>query len=627
MEIEQLPSERQKVANALVKVVADVIRGRVKEGYVHISHYAGLTNSATTSCHDYLLTCFRQYRIPDGHTADTMGRHHASRIEYEMFMNHGAPSHSQAYAQQFRTIHANLKKNLALIDRLLSGSLTASELSTMSSQDMASEELQKERAAMKEEADKQAVMVQEEEKPRVRRTHKGDEVVEDSENQGGVESVFTSQPVRRRESVADAEMGGAAGSPAAEHRPSEKVGSPLTIDTKQESGSDRRTSSQQFDINAVWAKTAHSPDTERAPPAYGQNLRRNLTQSSKVEDADVDRLLRDDQDEPYSPVDATSGDPGVAWRGPLIQGGVAELTVTARHVAGNDFSQYIQWSDFMPEKLEVEGRLDKDRADQYLCGLQWSKNSDVTVLALTPYDNKPAFDAIFDYFSTRKRYAVCKKAFGISPIVKDLYIAPVDGPLPPHLSLLDHNILDEPVKERILLATFVVNRPQDWDNPPPTPPSPLNHNQTPAGAPQYNHNIPPHMARQPSLGGVGSPIGGPAFSPRTQQGFTPTDSNPNPYGLPPNPYTPQQPHLAQQQQPGPHPFPSLGRQSPAWAEAERILGPNAAAPVVAQILAHTPGTVDAQLSQVLENLKDIFEKDPRAKEDFGVLQTLLPKMG
>lgn len=440
MNIEELPKDRRNVALAFSPVIADGIRDRSRGG---------------------------KYRIPDGHTADSLGKYHSSRIEYALFMNHGGPSSGGNYGLQFRSILANIKKNRALIDRLLSGTLTADELSTMSSQDMASEELQKQRAAMKEEADKQAVMIQEDDKPRVRRTHKGEEVVDD-DNQNHVESVFAAQPVRHRESAADVEMSGTAGSPPRPENGVEHAGSPTT-----RSGEVLRRESSNFDINAVWAKTQASETPLLAHPPRRRSSVAQSQPPQATHDADIDRMLADDPDDEYQPPDSKGefGDPTIAWRGPLIQPGVTDLLVNARFVAGNDFSRppgQIPWSSFIPSKLEIEGRLAKAKADEYLCGLQWSRKSDVAVLALSPYDNELAFNTIFDYFHSRGRYAVAKKAHGISPLVKDLYITPVEAGTepPPHMGLLDHCELAFPVGERSMLATFVVNRPSEWGSPP-----------------------------------------------------------------------------------------------------------------------------------------------------------------
>jgi len=579
VEIEDLPNERRNVAQALMTLVVQGVKDQSKSG---------------------------QFRIPDGETSESLGRHHASRIEYELFMNHSEPGGNKTpkYGEQFRAILANVKKNPELLSRILHGSLTAAELSTMPSAEMASEELQKQRAVLKEEAEKQSTMLKEDDGPRVRRTHKGEEYVDDGHLGSTVDSVYTTEPVRQREEGAIDGTGNVS-------TPAHTAGSPTANDS---SAADRRTSSQ-FDINNVWAKTQQTPDNDGRP---FQPPRRTSSapkqERTQTHDADVDRLLADDGDE-YSPHDLDSSDPSIVWRGRIVQPGLADFIATGRFVAGNDFSQFVPWNKFLPEMLEIEGRIAKAKADDYLCGLQWSKKSDVTVHALTPYDNRTAFDGLFEYFSSRGKYAVANKGHGTSELVKDLYISPVapgDVP-PPHIPLLDHVGLEFPVKERMLLVTYVVNKPASWDSM-----AEQDVTQTPT---DYNV-LPPHL-RQSLSGPAGSPIAAqsPAFpragAPFDQgqgggQTFGPGGLPPNPYNLPTNIGGFGQPSIPQAQ----YEPPSL------QARLQQALGPYADAPVVAQLVTASQGQME---DLMLRNMRDILEREPRARDDMAIFASLLPQ--
>lgn len=537
-------------------------------------------------------------------------------IEYELFINHGVAGKGlQNYGAQFRAINANFKKNPALLDRLLRKSLSPAELAVMSSQDMASEELQREREKMKEEADKQAVMIREDEKPRVRRTHKGDEYVDEAAGSNG-ESVFTSQPVRRR----DSEMAvDGAGSPTVPT----SAGSPLALNTQRGSvGAGRRQSSQNFDINSVWDKTAASPDSERPSSHIPIKAEQVPAQDRPTGDADIDRLLADDDaDDTYSPQDSKPSASSIVWQGKLLQPGVTSLVVSARFAAGNDFSRYASWDSFLPSMLEIEGRLERSKADEYMCGLQWSRKSDVSVLMLSAYDDRAAFDTIFEYFHSRKRYAVGKKGHGCSELIKDLYISPIDKgeKPPPHIDLLDHSAIPSPSQEKILLLTVVVNKPASWDQADSAMPIPA------AAVGQ-----PPRMSLP---GPAGSPItaSGPQFSPAPRPGSTQDASH---SALPPNPYTPggafpsnvyrgqpqYLPHHQQQQhqRPGSE-VPGLPQFSHGVAA---ILGPYAGCQVAQQILAATGGIVQEQEAR---NMVDVFERDPRARDDMTIFGSILQR--
>ena len=371
---------------------------------------------------------------------------------------------------------------------------------------------------------------------------------------------------------------------------------------------DRRESN--FDINSVWAKTP--ADQQAQPTRRRSSFAKTQTPQEKGEkhDADVDRMLADDNETDYAPPEAN----GVVWKGQLVQPGVTEFTACARHAAGNDFGQFMPWTELLPSVLEIEGRLEAKRADDYLCGLQWSKKSDVSVLALTPYDNRAAFDQIFDYFATRGRYAVISKARGMSSIVKDVYITPV-GPghnLPPHINLLEYNNLDTNVPERMLVVTFVVNKPDHWDNPVvPDAPQPID--ASPANGNGH----------------------GPQFSPRPPQGFTPMQNghaHQQQFGvapMPPNPYTTQSPvsgqaYSAPNSGAGAYPSPSPQLPPHPNPMVHAILGALAHTPVVAQILSAAGNHVE---EHVLLNMRDILASEPAARDDLNIFSQRLANVG
>src|SRR6266704_6729240 len=103
----------------------------------------------------------------------------------------------------------------------------------MSSEDMASEDKQREYAALREENDKQVVLV-EEKGPRIRKTHKGEELIDDDNqaNRGAEESVFTVPERRHRDSVQEEKSAGDADSPM-------DTGSPMRVELPEDVGKTR----------------------------------------------------------------------------------------------------------------------------------------------------------------------------------------------------------------------------------------------------------------------------------------------------------------------------------------------------------------------------------------------------
>ncbi|CAK1354363.1 hypothetical protein CB0940_01774 [Cercospora beticola] len=554
--INELPPNRQKPAKALADIITTAVRDRVKS----------------------------DFKIPKGETAESLGALHGARIEYAVHMNY--EGNSQAYGVQCRALFANLKKNHVLVQRILKGSLSADEIATMSSSDMASEDLQRERAEMKEMLDRQAT-VDQPEGPRYAQDHKGYHLIE-GEGQ-------TAPPVQAADSNPVAQSAS----------PPQPAKAPLAVDTSKQTASNRRSSSQQFDMNNIWAKTANSPTLPTgqggpARPAQASTRRRSSVhrpqapQNGAKDDPDVDRMLQDN-DDTYPQAEGEGST--VVWRGKVVQTSEESApVVNARFVAGRDLQPVTLWQNLLPQTLSIDGRLQIPKAEEYLCGLRWSSSSDVSVLQLTPGENIEAFNSVFDYFHSRQRYAVVEK--DKPAMVKDLYIIPVEAgeALPGHINMLEHCTLRKPVQERTMLATLIIARAPD---------SPIKD----AGPQQASANghLPPHV-RQSIGGPAGSPLNAqhPNFSPSNAVQAQPAYGGPP--AFPPNPYGPQAQHHSPPAQP-------VQQQPHANPLVSQILGDLQYAPTAQLIFNSAPNISTDQL----QNLRAILEEDVNARTDFEAL--------
>jgi len=106
-------------------------------------------------------------------TLETKAERLAIQVEKAVLDTH---PDSESYIAQCRTIGYNLKSNQELSNSLLVKTITPLALAGMTSDDMATRELKQETAAMKAKADKQSILIAEE-GPRIRKTHKGEELV------------------------------------------------------------------------------------------------------------------------------------------------------------------------------------------------------------------------------------------------------------------------------------------------------------------------------------------------------------------------------------------------------------------------------------------------------------------
>lgn len=565
------------------------------------------------------------FSLPEGQSVDEYGLKLGLAVEYAVYLNFwgstGKPS--DQYGDKFRAINHNIKANPSLRDRLLTGELSPNDFSKMSREDMASKELQEKKAEMLKEAEKQHMIIHEE-GPRIRRTHKGEELVDDETHiADGADSAF-SAPIRKRPSEIDTTMKDASPEAASPQSPSavelpESITArspgtdqPLTVDTKApplpSAAGDRKSSSSAFDIQQVWSGV-------KGPDLDAQRMRQTPRQSESAAppvqqqaDAEIDQLLKDEEpedEEPYSPAEFAVEPGSAIWHGKMGMAGIASFNGKAKHVAGADLSSNMQWSQLIPTALTIEGRIDIDRASDYLCGLRYSHTTDVVVVSMTPNENPEdttQFEKLFRYFTERRRYGVIGK--NPNTTVKDTYVVPLDvntSQKPEFIALLDHCAIEDPTLERMLLLTFVVksnNSPSAQQTPRHLDASSV---ASPIGA---SGNQPTPMGQHPGF--QTSPTPAMPFAPPQQ---FPYNGSPQQTGYVP----PHGQHHSPYPPPPQHHFPG----GPTGMEAARqALGDLANAPAVQQLIAETPGLG----YQEYLSMKQLLENVEICRTDVGILK-------
>ena len=565
--------------------------------------------------------------LADGQSSNEYALKLALSVEYAIYLNFfGASSKpSDQYSDKFRAVLYNVKANASLRDRLLSGELSPNDLSKMSRDDMASKELQEEKAKMMKEVEKQHTLIQEE-GPRIRRTHKGEELVDDQTHVADSTDTTFSAPIRKRLSEIDTTMKEESPPPISAQSPEpvelpERVGEPapeakqpLTVETQASPQSatalerPERKSSAVFDINKVWSGV-NAQDLEQRSRQAPRSAEATAPLAKQQPDAEIDQLLKDEEpedDEPYSPVDFTADPNAPVWHGKMSMPNIANFSGKGKHVAGANLSATIPWSQLLSVALAIEGRIHTAKADEYLCGLRYSNTTELSVIAVTPNENSDdlaQFDKLFKYFTERKRYGVISK----NPVtsVKDTYVVPLEAGTakkPEFIELLDDCRIDVPSSERMLLLSFVIklnNSPSAQQTPRPPEIGSLNsptnapaNQATPiSGHPGFQNS--PSLPFQPSQSYnhyAGSP-------PQAQGSYMP------PHGQPP-------PYNNQQNQP----------YGPTGIEAARqALGDLVNAPVITELLAEAPNSGVAELLIVKELLQNV----PASQTNFAMLRGML----
>lgn len=558
--------------------------------------------------------------LSDGVSLAERAERFALQIERAVHDTHPSPN---AYASQIRTLAFNLKSNPELCTRLLDRTLTPPMLAAMSTEELASKELQKETAEMRARAEKQAIKITEE-IPRIRRTHKGDEIIDDDGFTLANDEV-PSAPVRRPSAPRQDKS-----TPEFPVRTSRTRSPSLAIDTQQ---SPNRA---DFDINKVFSSIKsptlpqnQAPSSLATAPASGPGV-----------DPDVDRLLDDGtQSPPYSPKE--ENDPDVVWRGNLLMNGLANVPVTAKHMGGANLSETLglPWDKLIPKTLTVCGRIEEHPATVYLCSLRYSLPTDIVVVHLEPTSHAAKADMrkLIDYFVSKKRYGVIgDKGVGN---VRDTYLVPVlPGGIENHPEFIQNladNYLPETRNEHMMLAVFVFrNDPETIQRIHGTadPNDSLRMHQGAAKTEVQPQGFPPvgsgHVQSPgtPTPAQVGFPLAGrqsisaPAFSPTVAQGPFPT------YPSPRNSMPPQQ--LPTTHSPAPQ-GQNNARQNPTVDELQRqgeavareILGDLMVSPTVGFLLpqAHVMARKEWEL------IKKIYERDPKTRDDLPYLSSVLEK--
>jgi Transcription factor S-II (TFIIS), central domain/SPOC domain/PHD-finger len=414
-------------------------------------------------------------------------------IEHALYTAFATPEHGYGaeYKSQFRSISFNLKdaKNSALRARVVSGDLPLDQLVQLTSEEMANQELKEQAKAIREEGVTQSVL-KVQTGPRIRRTHKGEEIV-------GGEEISAITPTQGTASAPFAR--------AEEMSPSVKAdevpGSPRSISPSLDRpfspppksvGAERKPSTSNFDISNVWShlNSPKSPQDNMPEPIDLNILPVDLPQN-QIDDPDIDRMINDDggNSPPYSPSAYAFEDPVLSqyppiWSGTVAMASVAHFSAQAQFVGGPLSVTDLPWSTILPPNLVVDGRIPIDTTTKYLDAQRSSSTKSVIVIRLEAADDfhKSMEARMYQYFHDRQRYGVLRVH---SDIVKDAYIVPLspNEPIPEQIQLMDSHEIPQTRAEPYLLALLVIQKSIPLEtlsatfrlaNPPPPAMSPPN---------------------------------------------------------------------------------------------------------------------------------------------------------
>lgn len=429
------------------------------------------------------------FELPAGKTVGQMALQLSLEIEGEA---HGVLT-KEDYTGQCRALLFNLKNNQKLCDRILAGELRPSDLANMSHDDMATEELLRSNAEMMAKSDRQAVLL-DDDGPRIRRNHKGEELVEQETFNLPSEETF----VRRRSMLdPNGQMGersrenslgeGQVPESLEEHHIRENMRGAAALNerpAKLDTAPARKASAQNdFEFQKI-LNVIPSPATHQRQPSIP-----GPTTQVAMDDPEIDRMLEDgDESDEYEPAEHVE-DHDIVWRGTfdMPHNYSDPMHVYARHIGGADLSvlpapHYMAWTDLIPETLTAEGKVGNKEANEYLCGLQYHAATDVVVAGIYPQRESDfsKYREVCDYFLKRKSFGVLHNPRDGK--VKDTYVtvAPEGNEIPEILMALAESKLPAVRENPCLLVICVLhNRPITLDTSQVSPAAPSGPHESP----------------------------------------------------------------------------------------------------------------------------------------------------
>lgn len=398
----------------------------------------------------------------------------------------------KAYRDKLRSFMFNLrdKTNITLRAKIADGSISAVELSNMSSEELANDARREEVERRKKESLEQSIL-KKDNAPLRKLTHKGEIDIE-------YENRLTEDQVHSSVSVSNRVEGEEEPEKKSTSQSVEKASQDDKRPTaKSSSSSDlpRRTSQSvqsptlPFDFSNVWQGDKNpdendedvQADSDREHEAYQdgdisiaiRHTEEANDDSKEDERADdfIDDFLGMPEDEDgkgndvqQSGQETTSQDnlPAIGWKGSIHMPDEGFFTCAVRQIAGRDLTTQ-DWTNLFPSPFSlIEGRLPSGSAIPYLLESRIAPRTELVALMAEPEfipesmpeankimdesGNETSFDHLVKYFQGKDRYGVLqplRSARGRA--VKDFYMAalPKDQPISEWLALLSPQYLSD----------------------------------------------------------------------------------------------------------------------------------------------------------------------------------------
>lgn len=368
--------------------------------------------------------------------AEDVGRV-AGQVEEAIYLWSGTAD--KKYIDKSRSVMALVKKP-AVLARLTAGEVSALDLALLLPEEI-DPELRDYAEKVRQELIRRSVLtVNDELSQRIRRTHKGEEIVESVLVDNDFDSGLMARNIDHRKfdlrSPEDSPRSPGSGSSSAPEPPKgiarAEAPAPLyLLDDDDDEVARQSSSESDDDLDLILKDRKTEPEAKKPTPE-----RKNSASEVRLP--------------PTMPVEFWSGD--VVFPDFASFHLLASFTACTHYETPRDNTTaafHNRAIRVCKELLErptyyVEGRLDRGRADPYLAKITSSR--DLYLVRLDNVHHDKGYDKMFDYFLTNAKVGVLSNR---APVVKDAYVFALDGVAPSYL--------DFPVS-RSLYALFVVKK-------------------------------------------------------------------------------------------------------------------------------------------------------------------------
>ncbi|MCO5589549.1 hypothetical protein L7F22_043517 [Adiantum nelumboides] len=443
----------------------------------------------------------------------------------------------KVYRDKLRSFMFNLrdKTNVTLRAKIADGSISAVELSNMSSEELANDARREEVERRKKESLEQSIL-KKDEAPLRKLTHKGEVDIE-YENRLTEEQVHSSVSVSNRvqgEEVPEKSFIGQSTEQGSQDDKQSFAKLSSASESARRSSQAVQSPTLPFDFSNVWQGEKGENEEEDAQAGSDQEHETNqdgdisiaIRHTEEVDDDNKEDEKADDFIDDFlgMPEDGDGNSreqetntqenlPSIGWKGSIHMPDEGFFTCAVRQIAGRDLTTQ-DWTNLFPSPFSlIEGRLPSGSAIPYLLESRIAPRTELVALMAeaefipesmpeankitNDNENKTSFDHLVKYFQGKDRYGVLqplRSARGRA--VKDFYLAalPKDHEIPEWLALLSPQyLIDEKrsTREKDLFLLVGVLFKQD---------------------------VPSHVAYRPGQSAS-------SLTPRESGGYTPDQSN------------------------------------------------------------------------------------------------------